>query len=65
MKYYYFPLTTALLLSYGEIISNLNLFKFKFWQQHKGVVFMNLRQKFTQTRQLCRRIKVTAEKNVE
>ena len=38
MKYYYFPLTTALLLSYGEIINNLNLFKFKFWQQHKGVV---------------------------
>ena len=27
MKYYYFPLTTALLLSYGEIINNLNLFK--------------------------------------
>ena len=62
MKYYYFPLTTALLLSYGEIINNLSPFKFKFWQQHKGVVFMNLRQKFTQTRQLCRRIKVTAEK---
>ena len=38
MKYYYFPLTTALLLSYGEIINNLNLFKFKFWQQHEGVV---------------------------
>ena len=38
MKYYYFPLATALTLNHGLIINNLNLFKFKFWQQHKGVV---------------------------
>ena len=38
MKCYYSPLKTALLLNYGQIIKNLNLFKFKFWQQHKGIV---------------------------